>query len=126
MTDLKLRFFTNISHELRTPLTLILGGIEDVKKHDSLTPRGENSLTLAHRNAKRMLTLINQLLDFRKIVKNKMELKISRVDLVPLVEDALDDFREMASERRIELLFTLSAPFGAGVGRHRTYGERCL
>ena len=108
MTDLKLRFFTNISHELRTPLTLILGGIEDVKKHDSLTPRGENSLTLAHRNAKRMLTLINQLLDFRKIVKNKMELKISRVDLVPLVEDALDDFCEMASERRIELLFTLS------------------
>ena len=108
MTDLKLRFFTNISHELRTPLTLILGGIEDVKKHDSLTSRGENSLTLAHRNAKRMLTLINQLLDFRKIVKNKMELKISRVDLVPLVEDALDDFREMASERRIELLFTLS------------------
>ena len=79
-----------------------------MKKHDSLTPRGENSLTLAHRNAKRMLTLINQLLDFRKIVKNKMELKISRVDLVPLVEDALDDFREMASERRIELLFTLS------------------
>lgn len=108
MTDLKLRFFTNISHELRTPLTLILGGIEDVKKHDSLTLRGENSLTLAHRNAKRMLTLINQLLDFRKIVKNKMELKISRVDLVPLVEDALDDFCEMASERRIELLFTLS------------------
>ena len=109
LTDLKLRFFTNISHELRTPLTLILGGIEDVRKHDKLSPRGETSLTLAHRNAKRMLTLINQLLDFRKIVKNKMELKISRVDLVPLVEDALDDFREMASERRIELFFTVSS-----------------
>ena len=108
MTDLKLRFFTDISHELRTPLTLILGGIEDVQRHDKLSPRGENSLTLAHRNAKRMLTLINQLLDFRKIVKEKMELKISRVDLVPVVEDALDDFREMAAERRIELLFTVS------------------
>lgn len=108
MTDLKLRFFTNISHELRTPLTLILGGIEDVKKNDGLSQRGQISLTLAHRNAKRMLTLINQLLDFRKIVKNKMELKISRVDLVPVVEDALDDFREMATERRIELLFTVS------------------
>ncbi len=108
MTDLKLRFFTDISHELRTPLTLILGGIEDVQRHDQLSPRGENSLTLAHRNAKRMLTLINQLLDFRKIVKEKMELKISRVDLVPVVEDALDDFREMAAERRIELLFTVS------------------
>lgn len=43
MTDLKLRFFTNISHELRTPLTLILGGIEDVKKHDSLTPRAKTA-----------------------------------------------------------------------------------
>lgn len=108
MTDLKIRFFTNISHELRTPLTLILGGIEDVRKHDRLSPRGESSLTLAHRNARRMLTLINQLLDFRKIVKEKMELKVSRVDLVPVVEDALDDFREMASERHVELLFTVS------------------
>ena len=107
-TDMKLRFFTNISHELRTPLTLILGGIEDVQKHDRLSPRGDASLTLAHRNARRMLSLINQLLDFRKIVKEKMELKISRVDLVPLVEDALDDFREIASERNIDLLFTVS------------------
>ncbi|MDE5622884.1 MAG: response regulator, partial [Alistipes sp.] len=108
MTDLKLSFFTNISHELRTPLTLILGGIEDVRKNETLSTRGDINLTLAHRNAKRMLALINQLLDFRKIVKDKMELKISRVDLVPLVEDALEDFREMASERKIELLFTVS------------------
>lgn len=108
LTDLKLRFFTNVSHELRTPITLILGGIEDVQRHDQLSPRGRSSLTLAYRNAKRMLTLINQLLDFRKIVKDKMELKISRVDLVPVVEDALDDFREMASERHIDLLFTVS------------------
>jgi len=108
MTDMKLQFFTNISHELRTPLTLILGGIEDVRKHDQLSSRGDISLNLAQKNARRMLTLINQLLDFRKIVKNKMELKISRVNLVSLVEDALEDFREMASERRIELLFTVS------------------
>ena len=107
-TDMKLRFFTNISHELRTPLTLILGGIEDVQRHDRLSPRGDSSLTLAHRNARRMLSLINQLLDFRKIVKDRMELKISRVDLVPIVEDAIDDFREMASERNINMFFTVS------------------
>ncbi len=108
MTDMKLQFFTNISHELRTPLTLILGGIEDVRKHDQLTERGGISLNLAHKNARRMLSLINQLLDFRKIVKNKMELKISRVNLVQLVEDAVEDFRELASERHIELLVTVS------------------
>lgn len=109
MTDMKLQFFTNISHELRTPLTLILGGIEDVRKRDELSQRGSLSLDLAYKNARRMLTLINQLLDFRKIVKNKMELKIARVNLVQLVEDVLDDFREMASERHIELLFTVSS-----------------
>lgn len=108
MTDMKLQFFTNISHELRTPLTLILGGIEDVRKHDQLTERGGISLNLAHKNARRMLSLINQLLDFRKIVKNKMELKISRVNLVQLVEDAVEDFRELAAERHIELLVTVS------------------
>lgn len=108
MTDMKLQFFTNISHELRTPLTLILGGIEDVRKHDELSPRGGISLNLAQKNARRMLSMINQLLDFRKIVKNKMELKISRVNLVQLVEEAVEDFREMAAERHIELLFTVS------------------
>lgn len=108
MTDMKLQFFTNVSHELRTPLTLILGGIEDVRKHQELSQRADASLNLSYKNARRMLTLINQLLDFRKIVKNKMELKIARVNLVQLAEDALDDFRDMASERHIELLFTVS------------------
>ncbi len=108
MTDMKLRFFTNISHELRTPLTLILGGIEEVGKNEGLSQRGKLSLSLAQKNARRMLAMINQLLDFRKIVKDKMELKISRVNLVQLVEDAVEDFREMASERNIELLFTVA------------------
>ncbi len=109
LTDMKLQFFTNISHELRTPLTLILGGIEEVRKNDKLSQRGEININLAQKNAKRMLSLVNQLLDFRKVVKNKMELNISRVDLIPIVEDALDDFREMAAERHIELLFTVSS-----------------
>ncbi len=108
MTDLKLQFFTNISHELRTPLTLILGGIEDARKHENLSSRGDISLNLAHKNARRMLTMINQLLDFRKIVKEKMELKISRVNIVPLIEDSIEDFRKMAAERDIQLLFTVS------------------
>lgn len=108
MTDMKLQFFTNISHELRTPLTLILGGVEDVRKHDVLSEAGSVSLNLAHKNTQRMLSMINQLLDFRKIVKNKMELKISKVNLVQLVEDAIENFRERASKRHIELYFTVS------------------
>lgn len=108
MTEMKLKFFTNISHELRTPLTLIMGGIEEVKRHTTLPERAENSLNLSHKNAKRMLTLINQLLDFRKVVKNKMELKVELVDVVRLAGEVVEDFRDSAAEKEIELLLSVS------------------
>ncbi len=108
MVELKLKFFTNISHELRTPLTLILGGIEEVKRHETLSERAEGSLEMSHKNAKRMLTLINQLLDFRKVVKNKMELRVRRVDIVALAKGVLENFRDSAAEKRMELIFSFS------------------
>lgn len=108
VVEMKLKFFTNISHELRTPLTLILGGIEEVKRHEKLSERASGSLELSHKNAKRMLTLINQLLDFRKVVKNKMELRVRRVDIVALAKEVLDNFRDSAAEKRMELIFSFS------------------
>lgn len=106
--EMKLKFFTNISHELRTPLTLIMGGIEEVQRRETLTERGENSLNLSYKNSKRMLSLINQILDFRKVVKNKMELRVSRVDIVEIARGVIDDFRDIANERHIALMFSLS------------------
>ncbi|MBR3853501.1 MAG: response regulator, partial [Tidjanibacter sp.] len=106
--EMKLKFFTNISHELRTPLTLIMGGIEEVQKHENLSPRAENSLTLSYKNSKRMLSLINQILDFRKVVKNKMELRVERLDIVELAKGVVDDFRDLADERKISLMFSFS------------------
>ncbi len=108
MTEMKLKFFTNISHELRTPLTLIIGGIEEVQGHEELSERATNSLSLSHKNAKRMLTLINQLLDFRKVVKNKMELRVQRVDVVRLAKEVMGNFRDSAAEKHIELIFSFS------------------
>ncbi len=106
--EMKLKFFTNISHELRTPLTLIMGGIEEVQKHENLSPRAENSLTLSYKNSKRMLSLINQILDFRKVVKNKMELRVERLEIVELAKGVVDDFRDLADERKISLMFSFS------------------
>lgn len=106
--EMKLKFFTNISHELRTPLTLIMGGIEEVQKHENLSPRAENSLTLSYKNSKRMLSLINQILDFRKVVKNKMELCVERLDIVEVAKGVMDDFRDLADERKINLMFSFS------------------
>jgi signal transduction histidine kinase/DNA-binding response OmpR family regulator/ligand-binding sensor domain-containing protein len=104
LTELKLQFFTNISHELRTPLTLILGSVEEVGRREALSPRGESNVAMAGKNARRMLNLINQLLDFRKIAGGKMDIRVRRTDIVALVRGVVEDFREMASERRIELM----------------------
>lgn len=71
ISDIKLRFFTNISHELRTPLTLIAGPIEQVLQYGKLDNKEREQLILVERNTSRMLRLVNQILDFRKIQNKK-------------------------------------------------------
>ena len=103
LNEIKGRFFTNVSHELRTPLTLILGGIDEISRQ---TPDGdpvEYSVNMVQKNARRMLTLVNQLLDTRSIADGKMRLKVSNFDVVRLVQNVYDDFRDMSVERQMEL-----------------------
>ena len=104
--DLKNRFFTNISHELRTPLTLIVGGIEELRKDIPPGSRNEYSANMVYKNARRMMTLVDQLLDIRRIVSGKMKLSVSRFDIVQLVGEVYDDFKDMAVERRMSLNFS--------------------
>lgn len=103
LNDIKARFFTNVSHELRTPLTLILGGIDDIGKKMPAGDKNEYSVNMVQKNAKRMLTLVNQLLDTRSIADGKMKLNVSRFDVVKLVQEVYDDFRDMSVERQMEL-----------------------
>ncbi len=103
LNQIKARFFTNVSHELRTPLTLILGGIDDISKKTGPGDQNEYSVNLVQKNAKRMLTLVNQLLDTRSIADGKMKLNVSCFDVVKLVQEVYDDFRDMAVERQMEL-----------------------
>lgn len=100
---IKARFYTNISHELRTPLTLILGGISEISHKGVTDEKNDYNVNLVYKNAKRMMTLVNQLLDIRTIEGGKMKLKVSQFDIVELVSGVYDDFKEMASERQIEL-----------------------
>ena len=102
---MKLRFFTDISHELRTPLTLIEGPIEEVLEQEKLSPEGLENMQVAKRNTERMLQLINQLLDFRKIQNNKMKLYIEQVDIVSLAHKAYSDFVGMAHQSEIDFRF---------------------
>lgn len=105
ISDIKLRFFTNISHELRTPLTLIAGPVEQVLKNDKLPADAREQLVVVKRNTSRMLRLVNQILDFRKIQNKKMKMQVQRVDVVPFVRKVMDNFEAVAEEHRIDFLF---------------------
>ncbi|MBX2920627.1 MAG: substrate-binding domain-containing protein [Chitinophagaceae bacterium] len=100
-TDAKFNFFTNISHEFRTPLTLILGPLEDVLSKEKLSYPIKNSLLLVHKNTIRLLRLVNQLMDFRKIEERKMKLQVSENDLVAFVQEIADSFEVIAHKKSI-------------------------
>lgn len=105
MDEMKLRFFTNISHEFRTPLTLILSPLDDLLKkvNDS---EDKESLSIMRRNARHLLTLVNQLLDFRKLDMNAQTLQKSLGDIVQFVKQQTELFVEVMARKEISFQFT--------------------
>ena len=107
VTDIKLRFFTNISHELRTPLTLIIAPIENILQTERISQSVRSQLEIVLSNSRRMLRMVNQLLEFRKIQNQKKRLKVQRTLLSELVEETGANFRKEADAKHI--LFTIES-----------------
>lgn len=93
LAEIKVRSFIDISHELRTPLTLISGPVSEVLSQEPLTSRTRHHLQLVQKNINRMLLLINQVLDFRKIQNKKMGLTIEYRDIIIMLHNIMDNFR---------------------------------
>jgi len=102
-TDAKINFFTNVSHEFRTPLTLILGPLEEMMNNPKLNYTTKQYLSLIQKNTIRLLRLVNELIDFRKIEVNKMQLQASENDLVQFTNDIIEPFKALANKRNIDL-----------------------
>jgi len=105
VSELKIKFFTNISHELRTPLTLIMGPIQELKQKQQLTEKGLQYVSMIEKNASQMLQLVNQILDFRKIQNGKMILHVSQLNLNDLVDSFHKEFSIMSEEKEISFTF---------------------
>ncbi len=105
----KLKFFTNISHEFRTPITLILGPLEKLRKNWKGMDETKELLNLITRNAERLLYLINQLMDFRKIEKGKMALHVQKGSLDEFIKAILEAFRDLELQKNIELHYYCSS-----------------
>ena len=106
VNQMKFRFFTNVSHELRTPLTLIISPLEGMMKetHDE---RKQEQLKLMHRNALRLLNLVNQLLDFRKNEVAGLHLNLSEGEVVSYVHSICNSFPDaFGKEKRASHFFS--------------------
>ena len=107
VTAQKLQFFTNVSHEVRTPLTLILAPLDRLIISLRESPYASD-LGLIQKNANRLLRVINQILDFRKVEGKQEKLAVREIDLVPFVGEIKSYFDSMASVRAISYTFTSS------------------
>ncbi len=108
-TQAKFKFFTNISHEFRTPLTLILNSVEDLaEQFKGQHRKAGRDLNLIEKNAYRLLRLINQLMDFRKIENNKMKLNVSENDIIQFIREIKITFEKWAEAKNIDFKFITS------------------
>ena len=98
--------FTNISHEFRTPLTLILGPLTQIMaKCKDIDPESGKLLSLMERNTNRLLRLINQFLDFRKLEAGKLSLNLQFGDIVRFTSEVVNNFTFYSSEKNIRLSY---------------------
>ena len=96
MNKLKLQFFTNITHELKTPLSLIISPAEELTKK-SFSPDISGKVNLINENAKHLLKLVNELLEFRKSETVKGKLKVEELNLSAFINNEITRFKELAS-----------------------------
>ncbi|RXK85491.1 hybrid sensor histidine kinase/response regulator transcription factor [Filimonas effusa] len=98
--EVKIKFLTNLSHEFRTPISLIAGPVQTL--FDSETDQDKKGqLSMVKRNARRLLNLVNQLLDFRKLEEQELRLNALPGDLVSFVQDVVESFKDLADRRHI-------------------------
>lgn len=102
MDIMKTKFFTNVSHELRTPLALITAPLEKIMK-TAKNPEEKRQFTLMQRNAKRLLNLVNQLLDFRRLDVQEFKFSPSYGDIIHFISEITESFTDIAEKRRIQL-----------------------
>ncbi|TEW67969.1 hybrid sensor histidine kinase/response regulator [Mucilaginibacter phyllosphaerae] len=105
---MKIKFFTNVSHEFRTPLSLIMAPVDRIIKQ-TREPEIQKQLLLVNRNAKRLLNLVNQLLDFRKMEYHELKLYSSPGDIIGFIRELSYSFTDLAEQKGVRFVFDTEA-----------------
>ena len=109
LTEYKLVFFTNISHEFRTPLTLIQAALEKMHRVGKIPKEMAYSVKVMDKSTQRMLRLINQLLEFRKMQNNKLALSLEETDVIAFLYEIYLSFKDAAESKKMDFRFIPSA-----------------
>lgn len=103
INSMNMSFFANISHEFRTPLTMIAGPVDMLCDDPDIKGEKKQLLTIIRRSVARMLTLVNQLMDFNKLENDTLQLKVRRGDIIGLLRRICDIFLVNAREKNIAM-----------------------
>lgn len=98
----KIKFLTNLSHEFRTPISLILAPVDKLLSAKLESPVAAQ-IKMVSRNARRLLNLVNQLLDFRKMEQQELKLNLEKGDLVAFISEAAQAFQDLSDKKKISL-----------------------
>ncbi|MGN6416313.1 MAG: hybrid sensor histidine kinase/response regulator transcription factor [Pseudobacter sp.] len=104
LDQMKIKFLTNLSHDFRTPISLIMGPVDQLIEGED-RPEKQDKLNMIRRNARRLLNLVNQLLDFRTMEEQELKLRLSKGEFISFLKEVTDSFRDMSERKNIE--FTL-------------------
>jgi signal transduction histidine kinase len=99
--EMKLEMFTNISHEIRTPLTLVMTPLKQMRENEN-EPRQKDLYNLMYRNCLRILRIVNQLLDMRKVDNGQMKLHFVETDVIYFIKDIMKSFDNLATSKKID------------------------
>ncbi|RXK61576.1 hybrid sensor histidine kinase/response regulator [Lacibacter luteus] len=108
LDQLKLKFLTNLSHEFRTPISLILGPVDTLLSKENQNG-SKDQLGIIKRNGRRLLNLVNQLLDFRKMEEQELKLQPKDGDLILFVKEVFDSFLDLSERKKIKYRFSSNA-----------------
>ena len=104
--QMRIELFTNFSHELRTPLTLITGPVDDIINNEQLPSSLKYPMKQIQKNANRLLLLVNQLMDFRKLEHGAMQLKLSNLNVAIFISEQIDSFSELLNKHELTISYS--------------------
>src|SRR5574344_1127255 len=104
VSDFRQNFFTHIAHEFRTPLAIIQGAIDKLSQGDAATSKA--ALQTARRGTRRMLRLVNQFMEYRRLNSGSMPLSIEKSDIIDFIRKIYQDFWDMSKQKEIQITFT--------------------